>query len=124
MIRKLAKNDPAKLKLPFASFASGYWATSGSINWQWQAVSSPSLRCHFCPMRYKDIRQFTFPLHRYLGLGIGLICAIVGLTESILVFQHELDQAIVLSQYGAIIPQVHRLSPETVLERVNASYVD
>lgn len=75
-------------------------------------------------MRYKDIRQFTFPLHRYLGLGIGLIFAVVGLTGSLLVFQHELDQAIVLSQYGAIIPQAHRLSPATVLERVNASYAD
>lgn len=75
-------------------------------------------------MRYKDIRQFTFPLHRYLGLGVGLIFAIVGLTGSILVFQHELAQAIVSSQYAPIISQARRLTPEAVLEKVNSSYAN
>lgn len=75
-------------------------------------------------MRYKEIRQFNFPLHRYLGLAVGIIFAIVGLTGSVLVFQHELDQAIISSQYAPIIPQAHRLSPEEVLKQVNASYAN
>ncbi|NJP08375.1 MAG: PepSY domain-containing protein [Leptolyngbyaceae cyanobacterium RU_5_1] len=73
-------------------------------------------------MRYKDIRQFNFPLHRYLGLVVGVIFAIVGLTGSALVFQHELDQAAIALQYGAIVPKEHRLSPEAVLDQVNDRY--
>jgi uncharacterized iron-regulated membrane protein len=69
-------------------------------------------------MRYKEIRQFNFPLHRYLGLAVGIILAIVGLTGSALVFQSELDHAAVRLQYGRIVPEAHRLSPEVVLNKV------
>jgi uncharacterized iron-regulated membrane protein len=73
-------------------------------------------------MRYKQIRQFIVPLHRYLGLGIGIIFAIVGLTGSVLVFQHELEQAAITLRYNAIVPQPHRLSPEAVLKHVETHY--
>ncbi len=73
-------------------------------------------------MRYQQIRQFIFPLHRYLGLGVGIIFAIVGLTGSLLVFQHELEYAAITFRYNAIVPQPHRLSPEAVLKHVETHY--
>ncbi len=75
-------------------------------------------------MRYKEIRQFNFPLHRYLGLAIGIILAIVGLTGSALVFQSELDHAAVTLQYGRIVPEAYRLSPEVVLNKVKTKTID
>ncbi len=43
-------------------------------------------------MNSKKIRDLTFTLHRYLGLAVGLVLIIVGLTGSLLVFEKEIDQ--------------------------------
>ncbi|MGF1589693.1 MAG: PepSY domain-containing protein [Pleurocapsa sp.] len=37
----------------------------------------------------RKIRNLAFCLHRYIGLAVGLILVIVGLTGSLLVFQKE-----------------------------------
>ncbi len=50
--------------------------------------------------------------------------AIVGLTGSALVFQSELDHAAVTLQYGRIVPEAYRLSPEVVLNKVKTKTID
>lgn len=42
-------------------------------------------------MRSKPLRNFMFYLHRYLGFFLGLVLVVIGLTGSLLVFQHELS---------------------------------
>lgn len=36
-------------------------------------------------MQYKQLRDLVFPLHRYIGLVVGLIVIVIGLTGSLLV---------------------------------------
>jgi uncharacterized iron-regulated membrane protein len=74
-------------------------------------------------MHYKAIRGFNLPIHRYLGLWIGMVLAMVGLTGSILVFQPELEQASITWQHGVIVPQDHRLALAEVLSRLKAHYI-
>lgn len=38
------------------------------------------------------MRQFFFTLHKYTGLTLGLLLALIGLTGSLLVFDHALDE--------------------------------
>jgi uncharacterized iron-regulated membrane protein len=49
-----------------------------------------------------------FPLHRYLGLAVGLLLIIVGITGSVLMFQREIDRAIVAHQFRTVVPQEDR----------------
>jgi uncharacterized iron-regulated membrane protein len=37
-------------------------------------------------MKSKKLRDMAFILHRYIGLGVGLIAAIIGLTGSFFIF--------------------------------------
>lgn len=73
-------------------------------------------------MKSKQIRNLTFQLHRYIGLVVGLVLIIIGLTGSLLVFQKEIDQFLLDQQYGIVIPQEQRIKVETVLETVKTAY--
>jgi uncharacterized iron-regulated membrane protein len=42
-------------------------------------------------MNAKSFRNRIFTLHRYLGLVVGLIAIVVGLTGSLLVFHTEIS---------------------------------
>ncbi|MEH2288674.1 PepSY-associated TM helix domain-containing protein [Nostoc sp.] len=42
-------------------------------------------------MQEKSFRHLVFKLHRYIGLAVGLIAILVGLTGSLLVFQSEIS---------------------------------
>lgn len=75
-------------------------------------------------MRSRKLRQVAFTLHQYIGLVVGLLLIIVGLTGSLLVFQHEIDQFLVQRQFGQVIPQQQRVSIESVLNTVKAAYSD
>ena len=55
--------------------------------------------------RLKAHRNFWFHIHVCLGLGFGFLMAITGLTGSVLVFWHELDQALNSSLYHTSITQ-------------------
>ncbi|MEH2085040.1 MAG: PepSY-associated TM helix domain-containing protein [Nostoc sp.] len=72
-------------------------------------------------MTYKNLRNFVFALHRYIGLGVGLIAIIVGLTGSLLVFQSEIIAVQRHHQIGTIIPQGEMLPIEVVLNTVKNS---
>lgn len=73
-------------------------------------------------MKSKQVRHIVFFLHRYLGLVVGLLLVIVGLTGSLLVFQREIDQFLVSQQFGQIIAQGDRLPLTSILENVKTAY--
>ncbi|MEH2447975.1 MAG: PepSY-associated TM helix domain-containing protein [Nostoc sp.] len=54
-------------------------------------------------MNSKKIRDLAFTLHRYLGLAVGLVLVIVGLTGSLLVFEQDFDHLMIAQQYGQSI---------------------
>ena len=57
----------------------------------------------------KKFRNVIFNLHRYLGLVVGLIAIIAGLTGSLLVFMRDIDNFAFAHKYGAVTPQGDRL---------------
>lgn len=73
-------------------------------------------------MKSNKLRNFAFTLHRYIGLAVGLILVIVGLTGSLLVFAQEIDHFLVVQDFGNIIPQRQMLSPASVVDTVKAAY--
>lgn len=70
----------------------------------------------------KKLRDVFFVVHRYLGLAIGLIVILIGLTGSILVFHTEISQAQRYHQIGAIAPHGDTLPVETILNAAKAVY--
>ncbi|MDF5725346.1 MAG: PepSY-associated TM helix domain-containing protein [Rhizonema sp. PD37] len=73
-------------------------------------------------MTYKTLRNIVFALHRYIGLGIGLIAIIVGLTGSLLVFQGEITTHQKHFQIGSITHTGEILPIEVVLNIMTKSY--
>jgi uncharacterized iron-regulated membrane protein len=73
-------------------------------------------------MHTKTLRNWIFPLHRYIGLAVGLILIIVGLTGSLLVFRTEIDAFLIRQQIGAIAPQGEKLPIRPILDTVQAAY--
>ncbi|MBW4591971.1 MAG: PepSY domain-containing protein [Brasilonema angustatum HA4187-MV1] len=73
-------------------------------------------------MTFKTLRNFVFTLHRYIGLGVGLIAVIVGLTGSLLVFQSEIIAIQRHYQIGTITPKGEMLPIEVILKTVKNSY--
>ncbi|GAP93906.1 PepSY-associated TM helix domain-containing protein [Leptolyngbya sp. NIES-2104] len=72
----------------------------------------------------KSFRNTIFTVHRYLGLFVGLILVVVGLTGSLLVFEHETDDWIIQQRFGRVIHQEQRLSIGAIVETVQATYAD
>lgn len=75
-------------------------------------------------MKSRKLRQLAFTLHRYIGLIVGLLLIIVGLTGSLLVFQSEIDHFLVQRQFGKVIAQEDRVSIESVINTVKEAYSD
>ncbi|MEH2338603.1 PepSY-associated TM helix domain-containing protein [Nostoc sp.] len=73
-------------------------------------------------MNAKTVRNFVFKLHRYIGLVVGVLLIIVGLTGSLLVFTPEIDEFLLTRQIGHVIPSEQRVSIESVLDTVKAAY--
>jgi uncharacterized iron-regulated membrane protein len=73
-------------------------------------------------MNNKKIRNLAFSLHRWLGLTVGIVAIIIGITGSILVFYQEIDAALLNQRIGQIEPTGDRLSLEIILEKVQANY--
>lgn len=70
------------------------------------------------------IRRFAFKLHRYLGLAVGLVIVIIGITGSLLVFEAEINHFLLQLQFGQIVPQQQEVSILSVIENVKAAYSD
>jgi uncharacterized iron-regulated membrane protein len=60
-------------------------------------------------------RKITVILHRYIGIVVGLILIVVGLTGSLLVFHTEIEQLMVTRKFGAVVPQEQRVPADQVL---------
>ncbi|MEH2362679.1 PepSY-associated TM helix domain-containing protein [Nostoc sp.] len=75
-------------------------------------------------MSYKKLRNIVFTLHRYIGLAVGLIAIMVGLTGSLLVFQNEIISVQRHHQIGAIAPQGEPLPIETIINTVKSAYAN
>lgn len=73
-------------------------------------------------MNQKIIRNVAFTMHRYLGLFVGIIFIIVGLTGSLLVFQEEIDHFLINLQFGEVIPNGQRLTLESIIQVVQKAY--
>jgi uncharacterized iron-regulated membrane protein len=55
-------------------------------------------------MDTKKLRQIIVLLHRWIGLIIGPIFALIGLTGSAMVFGQELDEWSIRQSFGSVIP--------------------
>ncbi|MEH2249201.1 PepSY-associated TM helix domain-containing protein [Nostoc sp.] len=75
-------------------------------------------------MNSKKLRDLVFTLHRYIGLAVGLIAIIVGLTGTLLVFQSEISTFDQQRRIGTITPQGEPLPVEVVLNTVKKTYAD
>lgn len=75
-------------------------------------------------MKSRKLRNFAFTLHRYIGLAVGAILVFVGLTGSLLVFEHEIDEWAIQRRFGHVVPQEQRLSPATLVDNVKAAYAN
>lgn len=75
-------------------------------------------------MNTRKIRNLAFSLHRYIGLTVGLILVIVGLTGSLLVFQKEIDAALVKQQFGQVIPQSQTQSLDAIASNITQAYAN
>lgn len=75
-------------------------------------------------MKSKTLRNIAFSLHRYIGLAVGLILIIVGITGSLLVFQKEFDHFLVQRQFGQITQQPQRVAIASVVDQVKTAYSD
>jgi len=73
-------------------------------------------------MNAKKLRNLAFPLHRWLGLTVGIVAIIIGITGSILVFYQEIDASLLSQRVGQIESTGDRLSLEIILEKVQANY--
>jgi uncharacterized iron-regulated membrane protein len=73
-------------------------------------------------MHFKEVRDQIFIFHRYLGLGVGFIIALIGITGSLLIFQPDLEQYWVTRTFEPIIPRAQRVSIETAVNTVQTAY--
>jgi uncharacterized iron-regulated membrane protein len=80
-------------------------------------------------MRFKALRQRVFILHRYLGLVLGVILAMIGITGSLLVFYPDVDKMMIQNQFGPVIANCSglacdRLPIEKILANVSQAFND
>ncbi|MBW4638373.1 MAG: PepSY domain-containing protein [Gloeocapsa sp. UFS-A4-WI-NPMV-4B04] len=69
------------------------------------------------------LRQLAFTLHRYIGVMLGLLLVLIGLTGSLLVFGNEIDRFL-NPQLLQVTPQGQRVSIESVLKTAQQTYPD
>jgi uncharacterized iron-regulated membrane protein len=74
------------------------------------------------------LRKWAFVLHRYIGLVVGLVLIIIGLTGSVLVFQREIDAFVIAQRFGQIVtpenPAEKIVAVEAIANRVKDKFKD
>jgi uncharacterized iron-regulated membrane protein len=75
-------------------------------------------------MLSKRLRDRIFVFHRYLGLGVGCVIAMIGITGSLLIFQPDIELYWVTRTFDPIVPKAQRISIEAVVNTVQAIYKD
>lgn len=71
---------------------------------------------------YPKLRTIAFHTHRWLGLSVGILLCIAGVTGSVLVFWHEIDQIVLTQQFGQIIPNGEKVTIASIADTVKAAY--
>jgi uncharacterized iron-regulated membrane protein len=69
------------------------------------------------------VRKVALILHRVVGVMVGLLLVVIGLTGSSLVFWHEIDESR-NPQLMRVVPQGDRISPDAILKPVQTAYPD
>lgn len=69
------------------------------------------------------LRQLALSTHRYLGILVGLILVLIGLTGSFLVFHKEIDHFLNPHLFH-VIPQGERIPVQSALDTVRSAYPD
>lgn len=82
-------------------------------SWNYQKLST---------MNTKNIRNTAFQLHHWLGLVGGIFRGIAGLTGSVLVFWHEIDELVLVQRFGKIVPASNRLPIPAFINQIKATY--
>lgn len=67
-------------------------------------------------MNRKKLHDIAFYIHRYIGLLVGLIVVLIGLTGSLLVFKPEIEHFIVTQKFGHVVPGKEFISIDVVME--------
>ena len=75
-------------------------------------------------MATKQVRNLAFYLHRYLGLVLGLLLILIGITGSLLIFEREIENFSISRQFGNVIPQEQIVSLDRVAENAQTTYPD
>ncbi|NJM90406.1 MAG: PepSY domain-containing protein [Hydrococcus sp. RU_2_2] len=73
-------------------------------------------------MGTKRLRDILFFVHRYLGLGFGLILILIGITGSLLVFHHEIEDWLISQRYEIVVPQGQPISVDKAVEIAKSAY--
>jgi uncharacterized iron-regulated membrane protein len=72
------------------------------------------------------LRKWAFAIHRYIGLVVGLVLIIIGLTGSLLVFQREIDTFVITQRFGQIVvpenPAEKVVAIEAIIDRVKDKF--
>ncbi|WP_017653091.1 PepSY-associated TM helix domain-containing protein [Fortiea contorta] len=69
------------------------------------------------------LRPAALLLHRLIGIALGIVIAVIGLTGSALVFWHEIHHQL-NSPLTTVIPQAQSISVDEIEETVNKAYPD
>ncbi|MDB9510665.1 PepSY-associated TM helix domain-containing protein [Kamptonema animale CS-326] len=69
------------------------------------------------------LRQLAFTLHRYVGIMVGILLVIIGLTGSSLVFWHQIDRSL-NPQLSFVVPQGDRIPLQSALDTSLKAYPD
>ncbi|MEH2290954.1 PepSY-associated TM helix domain-containing protein [Nostoc sp.] len=70
----------------------------------------------------KRLRNFVFYLHRYLGLVLGLIIVVIGVTGTLWMFDAEVYRLILGKRLTQVTPQGQPLPLNVLVEKVQAAY--
>ncbi|HEY9810220.1 MAG TPA: PepSY-associated TM helix domain-containing protein [Halomicronema sp.] len=67
------------------------------------------------------VRKLALTLHLYLGLIVGILLVVIGLTGSLLVFKNDIERFL-NPQLLQVIPQAEKIPLETILQLVEKAY--
>jgi uncharacterized iron-regulated membrane protein len=71
-------------------------------------------------MKLYRTRFWVTQIHRYLGLFLGLILSVIGITGSLLVFSTELEEDLIFRQIGKITPGETQINIDQIFATIQA----